>query len=56
MAQAVSCRSWPMGFVIQVGVWQGGGTSSYRAYSGVDNAARGRLGAKSAAKGLQDTA
>jgi hypothetical protein len=46
-----------MGFVIQVVVWQGGGKSSYRAVLGlVDNAARGRLGAKSAAKDLQDTA
>jgi hypothetical protein len=33
--QAVSCRSWPMGFVTQVVAWQGGGEASYRAYSGL---------------------
>jgi hypothetical protein len=55
--QAVSCRSWPMGFVNQVAAWQGGGKSSYRAYSALPTTQPGgRLGAKSAAKGLQDTA
>jgi hypothetical protein len=46
-----------VGFVIQAVVRQGGGRSSYRAYSGrADNAAGGRLGAKSAIMGLRDTA
>jgi len=44
-----------MGFVIQTVVRQGGGRPSYRAYSGrADNAAGGRLGAKSAIVGSQD--
>jgi hypothetical protein len=43
-----------MGFVIQVVDWQGGGKSSYRAYSGLSTTQPGgRLGAKSAAKDLQ---
>ena len=46
-----------MGFAIQAAVRQGGGRPSYRAYSGrSDNAAGGRLGAKTAVGGLQDTA
>ena len=46
-----------MGFVIQAAVRQGVGRPSYRAYSGrVDNAAGGRLGAKTAIVGSRDTA
>jgi hypothetical protein len=45
-----------MGFVIQPVVRQGGGRPSYRVYSGRgDNAAGGRLSAKTAVEGLQDT-
>ena len=41
-----------MGFVIRAVVRQGGGRPSYRAYSGrSDNAAGGRLGAKTAVGG-----
>jgi hypothetical protein len=46
-----------MGFVIQAGLWPGGGKASYRVVLGLaDNAARTRLGTKSAAKDLQDAA
>ena len=53
----MSCKSWPMGFVIQPAVRQGGGRPSYRAYSGrANNAAGGWLGAKTAVTDLQDAA
>jgi len=46
-----------MGFAIQAVVRQGIGRPSYRVSSGrADNAAGGRLGAKSAIVGLRDTA
>jgi hypothetical protein len=46
-----------MGFGVQAVVRRGVGRPSYRVYSSrADNAAGGRLGAKSAIVGLRDTA
>jgi hypothetical protein len=46
-----------MGFVIQPVVRQGGVRPSYRVYSGrSDNAAGGRMDAKTAVGGIQNTA
>src|SRR5882757_2190329 len=56
-AEAVSCESWAMGFVIQIVSGKAEARAVVLDVPGrADNAARDDLGAKTALRGLQDTA